>query len=286
MGRGIKGEGLVNNLRGSKMSPKLNDMVILIKGSGEIASAVAHKLARSHFKICLTEISQPVAVSRGVAFCEAIYDGEKEVEGVVAKRITSAEEITSTWKENKLPILVDPQAKVKYWLHPDIIIDAIMAKKNLNTKISDAPLVIGLGPGFYAGRDVHIVIETNNSENLGKVILTGEAEPDTGIPLETGGLTEERVLRSPTSGRFRPTKKLGDLVAAGDTVAWVDDYPVKAKIDGVLRALIRDELEVDEQAKLGEVDPRGSEELCYTIRPRMRAIAGGVLEAIIMQFNG
>ena len=267
------------------MPRQLNDMVVLIKGGGEVASAVAHKLARSRFKVCLTEIPQPVAVSRGVTFCEAIYDGEIGVEGVVAKRITSAEEITPTWKENKLPILVDPPARVNDWLHPDVIIDAIMAKKNLNTKISDAPLVIGLGPGLYVGRDVHIVIETNNSENLGKVILSGEAKPDTGLPLNVGGFTEERVLRSPTSGRFRPAKKMGDLGAAGDTVAWVGDYPVKAKIDGVLRALIRDGLEVDEQAKLGEVDPRGSKELCYTIRPRMRTIAGGVLEAILMQFK-
>ncbi len=263
----------------------LDQLKVLIRGGGEVASAVAHKLACSHFKVCLTEVPQPIAVSRGVAFCEAIYDGQKEVDGVVAKLITSAEEIASTWRENKLPILVDPQARVKDWLHPNIMIDAIMAKKNLGTKITDAPLVIGLGPGFHAGRDVHMVIETNDSENLGKVILSGEAELDTGIPLNVGGLTEERVLRSPSKGLFRPTKKLGDLVAAGDTVAWVDKHPVKAKIDGVIRGLIRDGLKVDENTKLGEVDPRRSKELYYAIRPRTRAIAGGVLEAILYRFN-
>ena len=267
------------------MPRKLNDLTILIKGGGEIASAVAHKLARSHFKICLTEIPQPVAVSRGVAFCEAIYDGEKEVEGVVAKRITSAEEITSSWRESKIPILVDPEARTRNWLHPDILIDAIMAKRNLGTKITDAPLVIGLGPGFQAGRDVHIVVETNNSENLGKVILDGEAEKDTGIPIAIRGLSVERVIHSSENGLFLTKKQIGDIVAAGEVVASVAGHPVKAEISGVVRALLRSKIEVGKGTKLGEIDPSGCKEVCYSIRAKMRAIAGGVLEAILMRFN-
>jgi xanthine dehydrogenase accessory factor len=258
---------------------------VLIRGGGEVASAVAHKLARSHFKICLTEVPKPIAVSRGVAFCEAIYDGEKEVEGVVSKLVSSPDDIYKIWQEDKLPILIDPEVKVKNTLKPDILIDAIMTKKNLGTKITDAQLVIGLGPGFCAGRDVHIVVETNDSENLGKVILVGEAEPDTRIPLNVAGLTGERVLRCQYGGLFQAAKKLGDLVNAGDTVAYVDKHPVKAKIDGVVRGLIRDGIKVDENAKLGEVDPRRSKELAYAIRPRTRAIAGGVLEAILNRFN-
>jgi len=233
----------------------------------------------------MTEISHPVAVSRGATFCEAIYDGEKEVEGVVAKLVSSAEDISPTWAENKLPIIVDPQASIRNSLHPDVMVDAIMAKKNLGTKISDAPLVIGLGPGFRAGKDVHMIIETNNTESLGKVILSGEAEPDTGIPLSIGGLTEEMVLHSPRKGLFHCVKEISDLVVAGDTIAWVGNHPVKAQIDGVVRALLRDGVEVDKQTKLGEVDPSGNKQACYTIRPRMRAIAGGVLEAILMHFN-
>lgn len=267
------------------MNSGLSRLVILIKGGGEVASAVAHKLFRAHLLVCITEIPHPVAVSRGAAFCEAIYDGEKEVEGVVAKLVSSAEDIPQTWAGKKLPIIVDPQASIRNSLHPDVIVDAIMAKKNLGTNISDAPLVIGLGPGFCVGKDAHMVIETNNSENLGKVIRSGEAEPDTGIPLSVGGLTEERVLHSPTKGIFHSVRKIGDLVSAGDTIAWVGNRPVKAQIDGVVRALLRDGLEVDKQTKLGEVDPSGDKQVCYTIRPRMRAIAGGVLEAILMHFN-
>lgn len=267
------------------MGSELTRLVALIKGGGEVASAVAHRLAQSHFRICLTEIPHPTAVNRGVAFCEAVYDGEKQVEGVIAKLISSAQEIIPTWTENKLPIIVASQASIRESLHPDIVIDAIMAKKNLNTKMGDAPLVIGLGPGFQAGTDVHMVIETNNSESLGKVILTGEAEPNTGIPLSIDGFTTERVLHSAIGGLFHSNKEIGDLISAGDTIAWVDSYPVKAQIDGVLRALLRSGLEVDKQAKLGEIDPCGDKQVCYAIRARMRAIAGGVLEAILMHFN-
>lgn len=267
------------------MAHKLSDIVVMIKGGGEVASAVAHRLVQSHFKVCITEIPHPIAVHRGTAFCEAIYDGEKQVEGVVAKLISSAQEILPTWAENKLPIIVDPRASIRDYLHPDVLIDAIMAKKNLGTKISDAPLVIGLGPGFHIGTDAHMVIETNNSENLGRVIRTGDAEPNTGVPLSIGGLASERMLYSPKKGLFRSTKKIGDLVIAGDTIAWVNDYPIKAQIDGVLRALLRDGLEINEQTKLGEIDPSGDKQVCFAIRARMRAIAGGVLEAILTQFN-
>jgi len=259
--------------------------VVLIKGAGEVASGVAHRLFRSHFRVCLTEIPQPQAVSREVAFCEAIYDGEKEIEGVVAKSVASKEEILKAWEEQRLPLLVDPKASVKEILHPGVIIDAIMAKKNLGTKITDAPLVIGLGPGFHAGRDVHVVVETNWSENLGRVILEGEAEKDTRIPLPIHGLTYERVLHAPTPGLFLTSKQIGDVVAAGEVVALVGGQPVKAKVGGVIRALLRSGIEVKRDTKLGEIDPSGNKAACFHIRGRIRAIAGGVLEAILMHYG-
>jgi xanthine dehydrogenase accessory factor len=226
-----------------------------------------------------------MAVSRGVAFCEAIFDGEKEVEGIVARHVKSAAEIPEAWHENKLPIIVDPEASIRASLNPQVLIDAIMAKRNLGTKISDSPLVIGLGPGFQAGRDVHMVVETNNSESLGKVILAGKAEEDTGIPVAIGGLTFERVLHASKGGLFQTDKEIGDLVAAGEVVASVDKQPFRAEIGGVVRALLRSGTKVAKGTKLGEIDPSGNREVCYTIRPRMRAIAGGVLEAILMRFN-
>jgi len=264
---------------------KLNSTVILIKGAGEVASAVAHKLHRSHFKVCCTEIPQPIAVSRGVSFCEAVYDGEKEVEGVKGIKVNSEEEIYTAWQENKLPVMIDPETIIRNTLKPDVIVDAIMAKRNINTRIGDAPLVIGLGPGFYAGKDCHAVIETNNSENLGKVILRGEAEPHTGIPLEVGGLTTERASFAKRAGVFHAERQPGDHVHNGDIIARIDDEPVRAMVDGALRALLRDGLEVTEHTKLAEVDPRDDANLFYTIRPRTRTIAGGVLEAILLHLN-
>ena len=267
------------------MGTELTQLVVLIRGGGEVASGVAHKLARAHFRVCMTETSHPLAVSRGVAFCEAIYDGEKEVEGIVARRVKSAAQIPKIWQESQIPIIVDPEALVKDTLRPQVLVDAIMAKKNLGTRITDAPLVIGLGPGFRAGKDVHVVVETNNSQSLGRVILNGEAESDTGIPIAIGGLTFDRVLHSPRDGLFQTDKGIGDPVTAGERVASVAGKPVKAEIDGIIRALLRSGTVVKKGTKLGEIDPSGNNEVCYTIRPRVRAIAGGVLEAILMRYN-
>jgi xanthine dehydrogenase accessory factor len=267
------------------MGMELIRLVVLIRGGGEVASGVAHRLARAHFRVCMTETSHPMAVSRGVAFCEAIYDGKKEIEGVVARRVTSADEIYKVWQENEIPIIVDPEASIKNTLNPGVLVDAIMAKRNLGTKITDAPLVIGLGPGFTAGKDVHMVVETNDSKNLGKVITEGEAEKDTGIPITISGLTFERVLHSPKDGLFLAKKEIGDFVTAGESVASVADQPVKAEIDGVVRALLRSQTVVKKGTKLGEIDPTGSKKACFTIRPKMSTIADGVLEAILMRYN-
>ncbi|MFB3887239.1 MAG: selenium-dependent molybdenum cofactor biosynthesis protein YqeB [Thermodesulfobacteriota bacterium] len=269
-----------------KSDKGMNEFVILIRGAGEMASGVAHRLHRSHFKICMIEISHPVAVRREVSFCEAVYQGEKEVEGTQAKFISRQEGIPSVWKEGKIPLLVDPDLKkTSHFLKPDVLIDAIMAKKNLGTQISDAPLVIGLGPGFTAGKDVHLVIETNRGHHLGKVILKGAAEPDTGIPGDIGGYTVERVLRTMKKGTFHPHKAIGERVNKGSVVAVVDDYPVIAGISGVLRGILREGTAVKKGMKVGDIDPRGKKESCFTVSDKARAIGGGVLEAILYWFN-
>jgi xanthine dehydrogenase accessory factor len=269
-----------------KSERKVEELVVLIRGAGEMASGVAHRLHQSHFKICMLEIPHPIAVRREVSFCEAIYGGEKEVEGVRAKFISTPKEIQSAWKEGKIPLLVDSDGKkTKGLLKPDVLVDAILAKKNLGTHIKDSPLVIGLGPGFTAGKDVHIVVETNRGQNLGKMILNGTAEPDTGIPGEIGGFTVERVLRTMKKGIFRPQKSIGDRVSKGSVVGVVDDFPVIAKISGVVRGLLRERVEVRKGMKVGDIDPRGRRELCFTISEKARAIGGGVLEAILYWYN-
>jgi xanthine dehydrogenase accessory factor len=268
------------------MNKRLNDLVILIRGAGEIASGVAHRLASCRFKVCMTETSNPQAVRREVAFSEAIFDSEKEVEGLTAKMVESADHISEIWREGKIPILIDPEAKVKDFLKTDVLIDATLAKKNLGTKISDAPLVIGLGPGFHAGKDVHLVIETNRGHNLGRIIADGEAEPNTGIPGSIAGYTEERVIRAPKDGEFKALKKIGDGISANEKVGMIGNLEVRSRITGVIRGLIRDGTEVWKGMKLGDVDPRGIKDYCYTISDKARTISGGVLQAIVEHFNG
>ncbi len=267
------------------MATALTKLVVLIKGGGEVASGIAHRLALAQCRVCMTEIPQPLAVSRGVAFSEAIYDGKKEIEGVVARHVTSFPGVAKAWQEGEIPIIIDAEASIKSTLNPEVLVDAIMAKRNLGTRITDAPLVIGLGPGFKAGKNVHIVVETNDSEHLGKVILSGGAEKDSGVPIPIGGLTFERVLHSPKNGLFLTEKKIGDIVTAGEVIASVVGEPLKAEIGGVIRALMRRGTNVAKGTKLGEIDPSGSKKAAYTIRPKMSTIADGVLKAIGMRYN-
>jgi xanthine dehydrogenase accessory factor len=265
---------------------ELSDLIVLIKGGGEIASGVAHRLHRAHLKVCMTELPNPLAVSRGTTYSEAIFDGTKTIEGVTAELIpASLDEINRVWQEDRLPIVIDPHMLVKDMLQPDVFIDAIMAKKNMGTKISDAPLVIGLGPGFCAGKDVHIVIETHQGNNLGRVLLRGEPEQDTREPVSVGGLTFERVIWAEQAGTFTTHNNIGDYVQAGQVIAWLDDTPLKAPLTGMLRGLIRSGVTVPPKAKLIEVDHVHDSSVCNVIRDKMRAIAGGVLEAIMLQCN-
>jgi xanthine dehydrogenase accessory factor len=268
------------------MNKKLNEVVIVIRGAGEMATGVAHRLASCHFKVCMTETSNPQAVRREVAFSEAIFDSEKEVEGMTAKRVDSPHQIHDVWKEEKIPILTDPEATIKDFIKPDVLIDATLAKKNLGTKMTDAPLVIGLGPGFHAGRDVHLVIETNRGHNLGRIISNGEAEPNTGIPGSIDGYAEGRVIRAPKDGKFKTLIKIGEGVMADGNVGMIGDVEVRSRIAGVLRGLLRDGTEVWKGMKLGDVDPRGIKAHCYTISDKARTISGGVLQTILEHFNG
>ena len=261
------------------------EIPLVVKGGGEMASGVAHRLARSGFRVCLTEIAEPQAVRRGVAFGEAVFEGCKEVEGFVARRVSGEREVRRAWEEKMIPLVVDPECRIREILRPAILVDAILAKRNTGTRLEDAPLVIGLGPGFRAGKDVHLVVETNRGHNLGRVIEEGEAEPDTGVPGEIGGYTWERVLRAPAAGRFRVKRQIGDAVQKGERVAEVEGFGVEAPIAGVLRGILRDGLFVPQGMKVGDIDPRGIRTHCFTISDKARAIGGGVLEAILMRVD-
>ena len=265
---------------------KLAELVVLIRGGGEVASGIAYRLHFSHLKVCLMEVAAPLAVTRGTTFSEAVFDGVKEVMGVKAELVpTQQEEIRRVWRQGNMPIVIDPEMSIKDRIKPDVLVDAIMAKRNKGTRITDAPLVIGVGPGFCAGKDVHIVVESNHSGSLGRVILDGEAEKDTGVPVPVGGLTKERIVWSPRAGIFTSNKEIGDSAVAGEVIGHVDDQPLKAPISGMLRGLIRSGVRVTEGKKLIEVDPVHDRVACNFMTHKVIAIGEGVLQAIKLSFN-
>ncbi len=262
---------------------------VLIRGAGDLASGIALRLFRSGFEIVMTELSVPTTVRRTVAFSPAVYLGKMQVEDVTGILCDSYEVVENTIKNGKIAIIVDEKTKIcKIW-KPDVVVDAILAKRNLGTKITDAPTVIGVGPGFTAGKDCHCVIETKRGHYLGRCIWQGSAIPNTGVPGMIGGYGMERLIKAPADGIFHGTVSIGAVVKAGDLVGYVtggqesdsDDVPVRVQIDGVIRGLLQDGVPVTEGMKAGDVDPRCEVSHCFTVSDKASAIGGGVLEAIL-----
>lgn len=260
---------------------KLRDVLVLIKGAGDLGSGVALRLKRCGFSVIMTEVDQPLAVRRTVSFSEAVYDGEAVVEGVRARLVKTTTEAQKVAGTKDIAIIVDPEARLALSLKPAVVVDARMAKSNLGTVLSDGLIVIGLGPGFSAGEDVHAVIETNRGHNLGRACYEGAAQPDTGVPAPVSGFSHDRVLKAPVSGELQVLRDIGEEVAAGDGVARVGGIEVRAAIAGILRGMARNGLHVDAGLKIGDIDPRADRSSCFTVSDKAMAIAGGVLEAIL-----
>jgi xanthine dehydrogenase accessory factor len=254
---------------------------VIIKGAGDLASGIALRLRHAGFDVVMTEISRPTAVRRTVSFCRAVYEGRAEVEDVIALLVKDEDEMRRVLGEKKIALFVDPYAEIVGKLKPPVLVDAVMAKKNLGTRISDAPVVIGVGPGFCAGFDCHAVVETQRGHTLGRVLTEGSALPNTGVPGDIGGFSLERLLRAPADGVFEARSRIGGRVAKGDIVAVVGDTPLRAGIDGVLRGLLPSGITVTKGMKAGDIDPRCEVSHCFTVSDKALAIAGGVLEAIL-----
>ena len=297
------------------------NLLIICRGAGDLATGIIHRLHRAGHRVIALETDYPAAIRRQVSFCEAVYDGSAAVEGVTARLVPAladAETDTETYSgENdtpaahivsekwdssaieavleagEVPLLIDPKGESIALLKPDIVIDAIIAKKNLGTTINMAPLVIGVGPGFTAGQDVHLVIESMRGHNLARIITDGMAQPNTGVPGNIAGFTSERVIHAPAAGYIHDVRKIGDIVQKGDEIARI--YPdkesydnalseyvsVNATITGIIRGLIREGYYFREGFKIADIDPRESELTnCFTISDKARSIAGSVLEAV------
>ena len=265
------------------------DALIVVRGGGDLATGTIHRLWSAGLRILVLEAERPAAIRRQVALCEAVYEGETVVEGLRAVRIDALRQAENVWSQNAVPVLVDPTGESIRQAKPDIVIDAILAKKNLGTTRAMAPLTIALGPGFAAGQDVDAVVETKRGHRLGRIIREGAAIPNTGIPGVIGGYGKERVIHAQAAGVFRDMCRIGDIVEAGETIAQIESMdgtviPVATQITGILRGLLRSGYPVTPGFKVADVDPR-KEELanCFLISDKARCIAGSVLELVCAQ---
>ncbi|MCX6017163.1 MAG: selenium-dependent molybdenum cofactor biosynthesis protein YqeB [Chloroflexi bacterium] len=254
--------------------------IAVVKGGGDLGSGVAWRLWKVGFRVICTDIAQPLVIRRTVAFSSAIYEGRALVEGVSAWHIGAADEAFFTWAQNALPVIVDPEAHSVETYRPEVVVDAIMAKRNTGTTRDQAPCVVALGPGFTAGADCHAIVETQRGHDLGRVLWTGAAAPNTGVPGVIGGEGEKRVVRAPVDGLFYGRRAIGDVVKVGEVIASIDQTQVTATIGGVLRGMLHDRVHATAGLKIADIDPRGERSHCYTISDKALAIAGGVLEAV------
>ena len=271
--------------------------LIVVRGAGDLASGTIHRLKKAGFRLLVLEAEHPAAIRRQVALSEAVYAGSARVEDVEAvhmdvdlaekknRKELLEQEMERIWKKDGVPVLVDPAGLSIAALRPAVVVDAILAKKNLGTTKEMAPLVIALGPGFTAGEDVDVVIETKRGHNLGRVIRSGSAVPNTGIPGIIGGYGKERVMHAQAEGILRNAASIGDIVEARAVIAEIETengtVPVEASLSGLLRGLIRDGYPVTKGFKIADIDPRKEElQNCFTISDKARCIAGSVLEVI------
>ena len=262
----------------------MNDLIV-VRGGGDLATGTIHRLWSAGFRVLVLETAHPAAIRRQVSLCEAVYEGRATVEGLTAVLIRDVSEMEKVWAEGCVPMLVDPKGECLEKVKPAVLVDAIIAKRNLGTSRDMAPATIALGPGFVAGEDVDVVIETSRGHKLGRVIKEGSAKPNTGIPGIIGGYGRERVIHSPAKGILHNIRAIGDIVAQGEDIAWVetdgDKVLVKATIPGIIRGLIRDGYPVTEGFKIADIDPREAElENCWLISDKARCIAGSVLEQV------
>lgn len=256
-------------------------MLVVIRGAGDLATGIALRLAHARMSVVMTELERPTAIRRTVCLSQAVLCGEARVEDLTAVRAGSPAEVPALLSRGIIPVLADPAGSCVAALRPDAVVDAILAKRNLGTRIDDAPVVIGVGPGFTAGTDCHAVVETMRGHTLGRVYYRGGALPNTGVPGLIGGFTGERVLRAPADGIFRQKLEIGAAVRQGDVAGEVAGVPMTCTLDGVLRGVLADGTRVYRGMKAGDVDPRGVAEHCRTVSDKALAVGGGVLEALL-----
>jgi xanthine dehydrogenase accessory factor len=259
----------------------LRERIVVVRGGGDLGSGVVHRLHRCGIRVVILEVAQPLVVRRTVSFAQAVIDGRCELEGVSAVKIEDEAGIRPAWERGEIPVLVDPGMHCLAGIKPDALVDATLAKRDTGIRVGMAPVTVALGPGFEAGVHADVIIETNRGHDLGRLIFSGTAEPDTGIPAKVQGHGSERVLRAPCDGTIEHVRDIGTVVKAGDVICRVSNVNVQAAFDGIVRGLIMQGRMVTTGLKIGDVDPRPVREHCYTISDKARALGGSVLEAVL-----
>ena len=261
-------------------------MIVFIKGAGDLATGIAYRLKVCGFNVVMSEIEKPTTVRRTVAFSQAVFDKTTEVEGMKGVLVDSVDKINEELTKGNIPVVIDPKGEFIEKLKPQVVVDAIIGKKNCaGTKISDAPIVIAVGPGFEAGADCHCVVESQRGHYLGRTIYKGCAIPNTGVPGNIGGYTVERIIRACDDGIIEPLVSIGDYVEEGQELASVNGNYIYASISGIVRGMLEKGIRVNKGMKSGDIDPRCERHHCFTISDKARSIGGGVLEAILTLQN-
>lgn len=261
---------------------------VLIRGGGDLASGVALYLHQYGFPVMMTELPKPLAIRRHVCFASAVYAGSARVEGCLAWRVDDPIEtpmlLDRIAGEGDIPVVIDPECEAIKLFRPKVVVDCRMLKRQLKRR-AEAPLVIGLGPGFSAGQNCDAFIETNRGAAMGRVMWEGAAEPNNSTPETIEGHCEARVLRAPVDGPVKIYAQIGDRVVAGQTIAGIEGHFVAAAFNGILRGLVYPGLLAKKGMRIGDIDPRNDAALCDQTSDKSRAVGGGVLEAIRSKFD-
>jgi xanthine dehydrogenase accessory factor len=262
------------------LGPIFSQLVVLVRGGGDLGSGVVYRLYRAGFPVIVVELGKPLFVRRAVCYGAAVFEGQITVDGVTARLAADSDAVRQVLAQGDIPVIIDPAGDSLASLSPFVLVDARMAKQPLDTHRDMAPLVIGLGPGFEVGIHCHAVVETNRGHYLGRVYWQGQAEPDTGSPGRVEGVTDERVMRAPKAGYVLSDRRIGDMVQQGEVVATIEGQPIHAQLTGVVRGLIHPRVLVSPGTKIGDIDPRAQRAHCFTISDKSLAVGGGVLEAV------